>query len=561
MQSLKVAVEGCGHGTLHAIYASVAKACEVRNWENVDLLIIGGDFQALRNASDLTVMACPVKYRKIGDFHSYYSGARKAPCLTIFVGGNHEASNHLWELFYGGWVAPNIYYMGAANVLRLGGVRIAGMSGIWKGYNFRKSHYERLPYNEDDVRSIYHVREIETRKLLQIRTQVDVGISHDWPKTIETYGNTTKLFKNKPDFQKESREGTFGNVAAKSVMDRLRPPYWFSAHMHCKHAAIKVYNVNCEASSNNPSSSLPIVQPTKLDTLRKENNLDFDSKQQENNETSNKKSRSIKDVELRPDIVGNNPRGPVVNNCENMNKDLHSQYLEKAENTKSSVPESTRAQLPAAFFRSKSNLLSPPGITNKTVRFLSLDKCLPGRKFLQLLSIIPQNPPTSPKLLNKQKLRLEYDPEWLAITRVFDSEIVFGDRNAQTPPDLGEAHYLPLIQKELEWVDEHIVKAGKLEIPRNFEITATPYQPGTPEIVKEGPLEYNNPQTQRFCDLIGITNKLFATEEERADRFQKGPAPVEEANRGNLKRGNDKNRKSNFNRNSRNFRGSRGRRR
>lgn len=35
-----------------------------------------------------------------------------APVLTIFIGGNHEASNYLQELPYGGWVAPNIYYMG-----------------------------------------------------------------------------------------------------------------------------------------------------------------------------------------------------------------------------------------------------------------------------------------------------------------------------------------------------------------------------------------------------------------------------------------------------------------
>jgi lariat debranching enzyme len=107
-------------------------------------------------------MSCPVKYREIGDFHSYYGGSTIAPYLTIFVGGNHEASNHLWELYHGGWVAPNIYYMGAANVIRLGGVRIAGISGIWKGYNFNKPHYERLPYSADDVKSIYHVRELDT---------------------------------------------------------------------------------------------------------------------------------------------------------------------------------------------------------------------------------------------------------------------------------------------------------------------------------------------------------------------------------------------------------------
>ena len=77
----------------------------------------------------------PSKYYAMHDFHEYYSGLRTAPYLTIFIGGNHEASNYMWELYYGGWAAPKIYYMGAANVIRLGPLRIAGLSGIWKGYN------------------------------------------------------------------------------------------------------------------------------------------------------------------------------------------------------------------------------------------------------------------------------------------------------------------------------------------------------------------------------------------------------------------------------------------
>jgi len=56
------------------------------------------------------------------------------------------------------------------------------LSGIWKGYNYKKTHYERLPYNQDDIKSIYHVRELDIRKLLQIRTQVDITVSHDWPR-------------------------------------------------------------------------------------------------------------------------------------------------------------------------------------------------------------------------------------------------------------------------------------------------------------------------------------------------------------------------------------------
>lgn len=42
----------------------------------------------------------------------YYTGEKKAPLLTIVIGGNHEASNHMQELPYGGWLASNIYYLG-----------------------------------------------------------------------------------------------------------------------------------------------------------------------------------------------------------------------------------------------------------------------------------------------------------------------------------------------------------------------------------------------------------------------------------------------------------------
>jgi lariat debranching enzyme len=52
------------------------------------------------------------------------------------VGGNHEAPNYLWELYHGGWAAPNIYFLGYAGVVRFGGLRIGGLSGI-----FNEPHY------------------------------------------------------------------------------------------------------------------------------------------------------------------------------------------------------------------------------------------------------------------------------------------------------------------------------------------------------------------------------------------------------------------------------------
>jgi lariat debranching enzyme len=180
----------------------------------------------------------PAKYRKMADFHEYYSGARRAPYLTIFIGGNHEASNHLFELYYGGWVAPNIYYMGAANILRLGPLRIAGLSGIWKGYDYRKPHFERLPYNEAESVSIFHVRELDVRKMLSVRTQVDIGLSHDWPQGVEWKGDYRELFRKKDRFEADANDGRLGSIAARQCLDRLRPGHWFSAHLHVKYAAI-----------------------------------------------------------------------------------------------------------------------------------------------------------------------------------------------------------------------------------------------------------------------------------------------------------------------------------
>lgn len=54
--------------------------------------------QAIRNERDLESLNVPAKYRHMNTFHKYYSGEKAAPIPTIFIGGNHEASNYMWEL-------------------------------------------------------------------------------------------------------------------------------------------------------------------------------------------------------------------------------------------------------------------------------------------------------------------------------------------------------------------------------------------------------------------------------------------------------------------------------
>nr|SVE72953.1 EOG090X06RW [Ceriodaphnia reticulata] len=236
-----VAVEGCAHGELDQIYRSVENLARQRNVK-VDLLICCGDFQAVRNENDLQCMAVPDKFRHICTFYKYYSGELKAPILTIFIGGNHEASNYLQELAYGGWVAPNIYYLGYAGVVRFGGIRIAGISGIFKGHDYLKGHFERPPYTNSTMRSAYHVRSLEVFRLKQLKNDIDIFISHDWPRGIYNYADTSELLHWKPFFRNEIANNVLGSQAGEILLHELKPKYWFSAHLHCRFAATVQHN-------------------------------------------------------------------------------------------------------------------------------------------------------------------------------------------------------------------------------------------------------------------------------------------------------------------------------
>lgn len=533
---IRLAIEGCGHGTLHAIYASIEEACKQKGWPGVDLLIIGGDFQSVRNAFDLNCVSMPQKYRSMCDFHEYYSGQRLAPYLTVFVGGNHEASNYLFELYYGGWVAPNIYYMGAANVLSLGPLRIAGMSGIWKGFDYRKSHHERVPYNESDLRSVYHVREIDTRKLLQIRTQVDVGISHDWPQGVEWKGNWKRLFNRKKHFERDARDGRLGSVAAKQVMKRLRPRYWFSAHLHCKFAAVVKHS-----DGQTTQAQLPLSNETSSFPTGSKNEDEMDLNDEEAVEGTARPSKNSDEIDLDMDDGDVAPPAGTLDgaikatNHEEIDLDLdeddnaptsqtneHTTALGDVEEARLAE---ARAALPAAFAKPVPKPVEPiehpPDITNTETSFLALDKCLEHRDFLQLTSVrtgteVPARP-----------LRLEYDREWLAITRAFalTEPPAFGLLDSRPPQAKSESEYRALIDEHRQWVDQNIEDSA-LVIPENFTVVAPIYDGGDfrhPQYQQVQ--EYPNPQTRTFCQLIQITNPLEISDEEIAKRSANGPRP------------------------------------
>lgn len=228
---MKVAVVGCCHGLLDAIYRAVPA--------HTKLLIICGDFQALRNLSDLETISVPRKYRRLGDFHKYYTGEKTAPVLTVFVGGNHECSSYLDELKYGGWVAKNIFYLGQFGAVVYRGIRIAGISGIYNESSFRKNDPEpRLPYTDSTLRSAYHVRPKTYVKAGFLGDDIDVFVSHDWPLEVTNWGDVASLLRTKPFFRLDIEKGQLGSPVNQCLLEKLMPRHWFSAHLHVKFEAL-----------------------------------------------------------------------------------------------------------------------------------------------------------------------------------------------------------------------------------------------------------------------------------------------------------------------------------
>jgi lariat debranching enzyme len=261
-----VAVEGCLHGELEAVYEHLA-SIQQKMGIKLDLLLICGDFQSLRHQQDMEDMHCPEKYKVMGHFRDYYERKKLAPILTILIGGNHEAVNSLRESHFGGWLAPNIYFLGQAGSIfvRKGGasLRISGCSGIYNASDFKYcTRLERYPLRGKDRITAYHTKQVDLFRLellarinlMQIEqpeqygegySSFDIFMSHDWPKgkadshsDMALYGSMKELLTYKPFLQKEIESRSFGSAPLLRVLEVAKPNYWFSAHMHVKYAAL-----------------------------------------------------------------------------------------------------------------------------------------------------------------------------------------------------------------------------------------------------------------------------------------------------------------------------------
>lgn len=443
-RTVRVAVEGCCHGELHKIYAEINKLPQKSRPE---LLIICGDFQSLRSPNDFSSLAVPDKYKRLGDFSAYYREKSKAPVLTIFVGGNHEASNFLSEIPYGGWVAPNIYYMGLSSVLWYKGLRIGGISGIYNEHNFYKPRTETAPFDRSSLRSVYHTRFAEFLKMSLIRDKsINCFMSHDWPEGIVHHGDTRRLLKIKPFFKTDIDKGELGSPPARELLKRLMPHYWFSAHLHVKFEATVNHEIDEEASMKrklSDSASNAVKKPKNDDEI----DLDFDK---DIPAPAIEQTTPLNNDEIELDIEDH--QGTTSSNHEEIELDLDSTDA-SSKTDEINIDSSKSTSIPTA----------PQALAKgfSQTNFLALDKVIPGRRFMEFLEI-----PVTNEHPSANDSDLWYDMEYIKITKWFDKF-----KRGQGFQRLSMESVTPdLIDQLCKDIDLVKMPADlKLKVPKNFK--------------------------------------------------------------------------------------------
>jgi lariat debranching enzyme len=234
-----------------------------------------------------------------------------------------------------------------------------------------------------------------------------------------------------------------GSPPLKGLLFTLQPDWWFSAHMHVRFEAEVQHGPS-------PRVSLPPAKPVVVDNPDEIILDDLDD-----TDASSSGAEQTASTRINPDEI----------------------LLDEEEE------EVTPAPKPAP----------PP----KATKFLALDKCLPGRKFLEVIDL--DEPPVSgpPTIF--------FDPEWLAITRAFQPLMSLSDRQPLFPDeDAARA----MVKTELEWIRSQILDFMAVNNCQKFSMTAHgPGQNDQQDKKTPSPV-YRNPQTEAFCEMLKIENKI-----------------------------------------------------
>ena len=226
----KIFITGCLHGEWDLLLDTVEE--KIKSGEKIELILVTGDCETFRNEEDMESFAAPLKYHILGSFYKIYNGERKVPCPTIIIGGNHEAADLLFQMPFGGYIAPNVYYIGRSAQILVGDIRITGESGVYLASDYFRSVDEKFPLRSvADLHTNYHIRAFTDFQLFGL-TSTQIMMTHDWPSTIPLKYSNPFFRRKRSDLVESDRKGVFGLPNGIQLMNALRPHSWFASHHH-----------------------------------------------------------------------------------------------------------------------------------------------------------------------------------------------------------------------------------------------------------------------------------------------------------------------------------------
>jgi lariat debranching enzyme len=254
------AVVGDVHGEMHAMVRRLA-AWEKRARRALAFVLQVGDFEPHRDAEDLATMAAPAKYKVLGDFPDYVAGRAAFPWPVYFIGGNHEPYGFLDAEPDGFELVANCRYLGRVGVVEPHGLRVAGLSGIYRDEAFGVIRPPVASLGAVSNKAFAYFNERDVERALDLE-RADVLLLHDWPADVVDPADAAAFEQQR----RSMRYDAVGNEYARLLVDGLRPRLVACGHLHkayravVRHATGEVTRVCCLANVAQGGASVAVFR-------------------------------------------------------------------------------------------------------------------------------------------------------------------------------------------------------------------------------------------------------------------------------------------------------------
>lgn len=220
------AAVGDVHGHMHAMVRLLC-GWEAKTGRTISFVLQVGDFEPIRDERDLETMDAPAKFRVVGDFPDFRAGRAAFPWPVYFIGGNHEPYGFLDEMPDGGDAIDNCVYVGRAGLVEVGGLRIAGLSGIFDSDAFERPRPSVEEFGKVSRKAFTYFRKGDVDRAAGFGS-ADVLLVHEWPEGVIDPADSR-------EFERQRRSLSYdvvGNEYARLLMEVLEPRLVLCGHMH-----------------------------------------------------------------------------------------------------------------------------------------------------------------------------------------------------------------------------------------------------------------------------------------------------------------------------------------